>query len=126
MVGEQEVAGHNETPVGDRETYTQILSRVLPCFLSIQPRTLVQRMEPPAWVFPPQSNPLKNPSETYTEVCLLSDSKSLAVKMNPHIICTCLAPIVYNTGDVQVFKTIEQLSSQLLGDLLHGLPPFWV
>lgn len=30
MVGEQEVAGHNGTPVGDRETYTQILSRVLP------------------------------------------------------------------------------------------------
>lgn len=23
-----------------------------------------------------------------------------------------------------MFKTIEQLSSQLLGDLLHGLPPF--
>lgn len=102
------------------------------CFLSIQPRTLVQRMEPPVWVFPPQSNPLKIPSETYIEACLLSDSKSslLAMKMDHHIICTCLVLTIYKTGNVHVFKMMEQLSTQLRGHLLHGLgpvfPPFWV
>jgi hypothetical protein len=72
-------------------------------------------MEPPAWVFPPPSNLLKNPSETDTEVCLLSNSKSslLAMKMNYHIICTCLAPVVYKTEDVHVFKMMEQLLPQL-------------
>lgn len=55
--GEREVAGHTGSPVGDRESCMQILSCVLP-LLPLLPRTLVQRMEPPVWVFPPQSNPL--------------------------------------------------------------------